>query len=117
MTIDFPLTDYSQVPIGGTWKIPLDYKYEEETFEEFWRDFLSNEFRASGRNYVIYIRLPSGTDFCPDFKATDKRKNGWTVTGELPRISVSPSVNEVGRYHGWIKEGVLSDDLDGRVFR
>lgn len=42
--------------------------------------------------------------------------NGWERTGEIPNITASPSIHCVGRYHGWLKNGVLSDDVDGRKF-
>lgn len=40
----------------------------------------------------------------------------WTVNGDPPNISVSPSINAVGDYHGWLQNGVLSDDCEGRRF-
>jgi hypothetical protein len=35
----------------------------------------------------------------------------WTVTGEAPNITVSPSINclEPGGWHGFIQNGVISD--------
>ncbi len=33
----------------------------------------------------------------------------WSVTGEPPNITVSPSINVVGIWHGWIRDGVISD--------
>ena len=37
------------------------------------------------------------------------RHHGWTVTGEAPNITVSPSINIIGLWHGWLTNGVLSD--------
>lgn len=37
----------------------------------------------------------------------------WTITGEVPNITVDPSINagddsgEEGNWHGWIKDGVM----------
>ncbi len=31
----------------------------------------------------------------------------WDVTGEPPNITVSPSINVIGIWHGWIRDGVL----------
>lgn len=42
--------------------------------------------------------------------------DGWRVTGAPPRITVHPSINMVGQYHGWLKDGVISRDVDGRQF-
>jgi hypothetical protein len=42
--------------------------------------------------------------------------NPWTVTGDAPNLTIHPSINAVGEYHGYIVNGVLSDDVDGRKF-
>lgn len=42
--------------------------------------------------------------------------DGWTVTGKPPDITVSPSINYVGSYHGWLQNGVISQDVDGRNY-
>lgn len=47
---------------------------------------------------------------------------GWTITGDAPLLTASPSLGIGSRdgggwwYHGWLRNGVLSDDVDGRVF-
>ena len=40
----------------------------------------------------------------------------WTRTGEAPFITASPSINWVGKYHGWLQNGILTDDCEGRKF-
>jgi hypothetical protein len=42
--------------------------------------------------------------------------NRWTVTGEIPNVTATPSVNCVGTYHGWVTNGVVTDDCEGRKF-
>lgn len=63
----------------------------------------------------IIVMMPKTERFSPDCCYTG-RTNGWTVTGDAPSITVSPSVNLVGRYHGWIQGGVISNDVEGRAF-
>jgi hypothetical protein len=41
---------------------------------------------------------------------------GVPTIGEQLRITLSPSVNIVGSYHGWIRDGVISPDVEGRAF-
>lgn len=36
---------------------------------------------------------------------------GWTVSGVPPNITVSPSINMVGRYHGFLQNGVIGDPV------
>lgn len=42
--------------------------------------------------------------------------DGWKVSGTPPRITVEPSIHYPDYYHGWLKDGVISDDCDGRKF-
>lgn len=80
---------------------------------------LSLRFHAAGR-LPLMVRLPCGVDWCVDVCAwKDGRPygDGWTVTGTAPLITVSPSINLPGIYHGFIAHGVLSADCEGRHFR
>jgi hypothetical protein len=33
----------------------------------------------------------------------------WDVTGIPPNLTVSPSINAIGHWHGWIRDGELVD--------
>lgn len=48
----------------------------------------------------------------------DKGSEGclWQIDGEIPNVTASPSINYVGIYHGWVQNGVVSDDVEGRKF-
>lgn len=61
------------------------------------------------------VKLPGGELFCSDYTDSDSRKP-WSITGEAPNVTVDPSINCVGTYHGWIRDGVISDDCEGRTF-
>lgn len=74
----------------------------------------SPEWIASGRGYFIWVVLPSRDLFTPD-RLSSNGVSGWTVAGEFPNITVTPSI-ESCNYHGFITDGVLTDDLDGRTF-
>jgi hypothetical protein len=108
-----------QVP-GTTWRVPLSFKVphnkEGLTIGEANEPLLSPEFKASGRDFLIFIKLP-GTDFgwCPDY-CYGGNEHGWSVTGSLPAISINPSVNHEGIYHGWVQNGELSDDIEERQY-
>lgn len=52
---------------------------------------------------------------CLDQNSTDGT-SGWTVSGEAPNLTVTPSINAAGEYHGFITNGVIGDDLEGRKF-
>ena len=40
----------------------------------------------------------------------------WSRTGTAPRVTASPSINVPGRYHSFLRNGVLEDDLEGRTY-
>lgn len=47
----------------------------------------------------------------------------WPRTGTVPRISTTPSIyvnrgreGQAPLYHGYIKDGILMDDVDGRTY-
>lgn len=106
--------------IGDCWYNPAmigEYK------EFYWR-YLSRQYKEAwfGKRPPIIVQLPSGQmgfGFCIDEGARNNgvwSTEGWTVTGELPNITVSPSINCIGAYHGFIQNGTLTDDCEGRKY-
>jgi hypothetical protein len=61
--------------------------------------------------WPLMCMTPAGYEWLIDGPSTNG--NGWTRTGPLPKITVNPSISQVG-YHGWCHDGVLSLDLEGR---
>lgn len=57
---------------------------------------------------VLVIKLPCGDAWRPI------GPNGWNITGEPPNITARPSIM-CEHYHGWLTDGVFSDDLEGRT--
>jgi hypothetical protein len=112
--------------IGDCWYMP-NWDDPERPYPMLRDYFLKHQ---ASRQYVnewsdkrppIMVRLPPGFAFTPD-EAYDRpdnvERNGWTVVGSIEdgTLHVSPSVNVVGVYHGWIQYGVVSDDVEGRRF-
>lgn len=72
----------------------------------------------------LYVTLPcshdpNGQPFLVDAFTYSDGKNGadgWKVYGVPPAITVEPSINMVGIYHGYIRDGVITDDCEGRTF-
>lgn len=60
----------------------------------------------------LMVVCPGGGHWCPDQKSSNG--DGWTVTGEAPRITASPSIwvsqgqGAPREYHGWLNDGVFS---------
>lgn len=82
--------------------------------------FLSEHYWANNSHRrPLFVVLPNNDLFCIDGQCGEggNHYGGWTVTGEVPDITVSPSINIGGSYHGWLQNGVISDDVEGRVFK
>lgn len=80
------------------------------------RPFLSREYRRDweGVRPPLIVRLPGPVDVCLDREVDDENGHGWTVRGYVHTLTVTPSVNILGVYHGFIRNGVVTDDCQGR---
>lgn len=105
--------------VGLMWYAPKMVEIDpDDPHSTFFLDHvLSPEYKRDhlGKRPPVFVVLPSGDWFCPDQKVS-RGDHGWTVTGEPPTITVAPSINDVGRYHGWLRDGELSDDVEGRLY-
>ncbi len=67
----------------------------------------------------LVVRMPGPVHFAvygPEIGEARIGPKGWVVTGDPPAITLSPSVHCPGVYHGYIQDGVITDDLDGRRY-
>lgn len=119
--------DFYNLPIGAMFYVPLNIDYHEWPWMYAKPERLS-DFYIQNNSYrrPLIIKLPSnnglgnikGDIFCIDGKEwkSSNYYGGWTVSGEPPFITMSPSINIVGSYHGFLQNGILSDDCEGRKF-
>lgn len=70
----------------------------------YWRDW-------ADKRPPICVVCPNGEQW--EIDRWSSNGTGWQVTGELPNITCMPSIVVQG-YHGWLKDGEFSADLDGR---
>ncbi len=71
----------------------------------------SAECLARGERDHLKVKLPDATWWDIDAPASkDYREggSGWTREGEPPLVTANPSIL-TGRYHGWLRNGVLVD--------
>lgn len=107
------------LPIGSMFYLPKNADMTE------WPWYLAKESNLSDNYYSInkhrqplFVLLPRRTLFVIDGKcwSNGKKYGGWSVTGDAPNITVQPSINIQGTYHGWLQNGVISEDCEGRVY-
>ncbi len=61
----------------------------------------------------IAVVCPNGYEW--EIDRWSSNGTGWTVTEELPNITCSPSI-VAGDYHGFLRDGEFTDDLEGRAY-
>lgn len=69
----------------------------------------------------VYVMLPGPHNGWNPFDpyrcyVHEGKANRWSVSGEWPNVTVTPSINAPGQYHGFIQDGVLTDDCEGRTY-
>lgn len=67
----------------------------------------------------LIMRLPGNGEWTID--GPSRNGGGWTRTGDPPKITARPSIlshpsGNVKGYHGFLTDGVLSDDIEGRQY-
>jgi hypothetical protein len=102
-------------PIGVLYPDPeyLDHKIAG-------KPLLSPQYREGWQALrpPLVVELPCG-HFCVDMVTmTDgvPGDSGWEVSGHPAQMTLKPSVNIKGAWHGFITNGVISDDVEGRTF-
>ena len=107
------LQQFGYIPTGAMWYAPFDVPEQESPF--YVRDW-------KAKRLPLWVKMPTGGDLCVDSRFYDLERhggyygNGWTVTGTPPTITLQPSVNLVGSYHGYIRNGVITDDVEHHAF-
>jgi hypothetical protein len=102
-----PAAHYTDLAPGDWWTQPANEIVN-----------ISPEFMATGRTETIWIRLPGACGiWSPDINATGGG-TGWALclADDGSPLTASPSVNANNCYHGWLQNGALTDDCEGRTF-
>lgn len=107
----------NRMPVGALWYDPLLLDKQNGP-EGTYKKLAPNYYRDwNGKRPPLWICLPGGNWWCVDtLPVPSLQGDGWKVTGAVPCITVSPSINFEGGYHGWIRDGVVTDDCEGRRF-
>jgi hypothetical protein len=76
-------------------------------------DWLPDNYRGpDGKAWCV--RFPGGHDWLVFGPSSDGHK--WQITGTAPQFTARPSIGLTGVYHGFLNDGVISEDADGRAF-
>ena len=85
-------------------------------------NFLSPHYHRdwAGKRPPIELVCPDGNIWCIDRRSANG--DGWTVTGDWPSITCSPSIDckpmgtqtPGGYYHGYLRNGAFTADLAGQ---
>lgn len=100
-TADGKLYRLKDLPPGAIWRAP-------------WLEGIKNNAYAAPDGKVWALKMPSGGEWLIYGPSSGGGK--WSVQGTLPRITALPSIHEVGSYHGYVRDGVITDDCEGKQF-
>lgn len=111
--------------IGDCWYADMDSKDDEGY--SFWferdakRQHLSDYYFANNSwRKPICVTMPGQAIFCVDSKVVSNgvRSGGWTVTGDViqSNLTVHPSINMGGTYHGYVTQNLLQSECEGRLY-
>lgn len=101
---------------GAVYECPwLD---EDEHCADLLSEFYHQNWRS--RRKPLAVVLPDYTHWIVDQKSTirgsDQFGPGWMITGQAPALTAVPSI-DTGTYHGFLQNGVLTPDLENRVYK
>lgn len=77
-------------------------------------DWLDHEKWQGPDGKAWCVRFPGGNDWIVYGPSSDGNK--WSVSGSPPVLTANPSIGIPGVYHGFLRNGVISEDVDGRKF-
>lgn len=127
-------TEPEQTPGGGTvtrqlWKLPSGkiVGFDELPVGAMWFDACCEcgrgaECPHANEERELCVKMPGGSngsiwniDQGKNIKARGGNPHAvWIREGEPPNVTVTPSINWIGHYHGWLHGGILTDDCEGR---
>lgn len=87
----------------------------KDSREELWPSMYSKYYIEEYSKYrsPIIVVCPNGSTWMVDQKSNNGE--GWQVAGEAPKITCTPSILVSG-YHGFLTDGVFTDDLEGKKY-
>lgn len=109
------IVDHRELEPGTMFYVPENADMDKWPWYLATPDNINDQYKDARPLFVV---LPDNSLFLAHGKcwSGNKKYGGWTVTGEAPNITMHPSINIMGFYHGWLQNGVLSDDCEGRQF-
>ena len=111
-TVDNKDGDYWQVP-GAIFPIAIPRDANGDAAPQSGHQLSRFYLAVQRERDPLMLVLPDGIGWCMDYVANNGP--GWEVTGDAPNLTARPSIDS-GTYHGWLTDGVLSDDLEGRTY-
>lgn len=89
---------------------PGDMWFDPERLE--WPNSLAPYYFANNAARApLVVVLRAGVHFCVDSRTVSDGElgpDGWAVTGAAPTITVKPSIDAKGIWHGFLTDGVLT---------
>lgn len=111
---------FRELPVGTMFYIPKDCDKDSWPWYLSENDDLSDYYHQNNSHrQPLLVILPGHNLFLVDGKCWDRGRKygGWRVSGEAPNITIQPSIDLKGFYHGFLTNGVIGDDVEGRKYK
>lgn len=111
---------FMELPIGSMFYIPPDVDMMEWPWNLADADELADYYWENNYNRSpLFVILPGHVLFLVDGTCgySGNKNGGWIIKGQAPKITVIPSINMKGFYHGFITNGVITNDVEGRIYK
>jgi len=113
--------------IGDAWFMRLDDQEDNAAlYTGLGIRRLSKKYDPTKRSPIV-LMMPGYDPFCVDWMPVSKdvfgEDGGWdvSISGDIVNdhplcLTLEPSVNVGGIYHGYVRNGIIGDDVEGRKF-
>lgn len=125
-----PDWEFEDLSIGEVYSVdPEKFRTEDGYFKlpaQYTKHLSDYYHQNNSHRLPLFVVVPTLYLFCLDGQCHSSERGyygGWTITGTTESVdgrpmtlTCSPSINIGGTYHGWLGNGILSDDCEGRKY-
>jgi hypothetical protein len=104
--------------VGEAWTVEIDDMRGLSKLSQHYRRIWADKRKP------LVVMCPRAW-WCVDEAPTNSPEASWIVAVDIAQLvpgtlltslDVTPSINIDGIYHGWVRNGVITDDCEGRTF-
>ena len=102
-------TDPRNPTEDANWNFVPSIEYLAGTMKPWWIALPGPSYTIEGEEHKTLQYFALG-------QRASGNPTGWVISGKPPNITITPSIDCVGRYHGFVRDGIITPDCEGRLF-